>query len=222
MGQHAARCPSRRESGGADYRADPRRSNTDPQPSPGRATAHHDTYRHRPPTLDPDGDCAYYSDAATNARFHPNSYRDANPDTHANPDIHVNTFHDANSDTTAVANQSDIEPDTCRSSHVRTNQRGGGEPHTRVRNADAFTDLDADTHADARKLHVRDAHSHVDTGDLDADANCDTQSHTYSAKDHNAASDQRPYRDPDSNAHTNPHAYADRDSHSVSNGDGYS
>lgn len=219
MGQQAARCPSRRESddpGGADYRADRRRSNADPQPSPGRTTAHHDTYRHCPPALDPDGDCACYSDAATNSRFHPNSYRDANPDTHAY------TYHDANSDTTAVANQSNIEPDTCRSNHVRTNQRGGGESHARVRDADAFPDRDADTHADARSVYDRDAHSRVDTGDLDADTNCDAQSHTHPARDHDTVSDQRPYRDPDSNGHTNPYAYADRDSHPVSNGDGYS
>ena len=214
MGQHAARCAGRRESDdpdpGGDYRANPRRSNADPQPS----SAHDDTNRHRPASLDPDGDCTYYSDAATNSRFHPDTFRDANSDTHAD------TFRDANPDTTAFADQSGIEPDTCRSSHVRANRSGSGEPHARVRNADAFPNPDADTHADARRLHIRDAHSRVDTRDLNADANCDTQSHTYPARDHNAASDHLAHRDPDANVHANPHTYTDGNTHTVSNGDG--
>lgn len=205
MGQHAARCPGRRESddpdpGGADYRTNPGRSNADPQP---RST-HHDANRHRPPTLDPDGDCAHYSDAATNSRFHADTYRDANSNTHAD------TYRDANPDTTAFADQSGIEPDTYRSSHVRANRSGSGEPHTRVRNADAFPNRDADTHA----------HSRVDTRDLNADANCDTQSHTYPTRDHNAASDHHTHRDADANVHTTPHTYTDGNTYTVSNGDG--
>ena len=105
-----------------------------PSPIPGRTTAHHDAHRHRPPALDPDGDCAYYSDTATNSRFHAGTDGDPNANTHSD------TFRDANADTTAVADQSDIDPGTSRGGHVHIHRCGAGEPHARVRDTDAFPD----------------------------------------------------------------------------------
>lgn len=127
LGQQDARCSVRRKSDGsgrADHRANPGRSHPYPQPSP----AHHDAHRHRPSTLDPDGDCTYHSDASANTRFHSCSDGDPNPDTHA----------DTNPNATAVADHSNIDSDTFRGGHARCDHRGGGEPH--ARDADAFTD----------------------------------------------------------------------------------
>ena len=56
------------------------------------------------------------------------------------PTPHADTFRNANLDSTAFVDQPDIEPDTCRCSHVGANHRGGGEPHARVRDADAIPD----------------------------------------------------------------------------------